>query len=307
MSAAAKAKALENFVPPPWEEPEGVKRPAASEPGEKVLKRPAAWHSLDEGEEQEEEAEKAEEANDPDDAAAKGDDEDMPDGVVDARPCSRRQRYMFTACRHMLDAEVVARFDELANPKTVKPGKQAEMNTIINATISRAGDKRGKASASIAVKQSTIQKIFTQKKVNTDTKAAEGYEWYSMVGSHFAGSEALAQKAWDANEIKFNKKTGKYYISKHTQSESDIMEKGFRSTAEFGDADPKMLVNLMNDLSAELHDDEEGIDNSWVKAADKKIPKRECDEAAGDAEHLLMTDFNKTFTCDFFVIFGYFL
>eukprot|EP00959_Pyramimonas_sp_CCMP1952_P152863 3198216-Pyramimonas_sp.AAC.1 len=121
------------------------KRPAAAgEAATQKLKRPAAWHDHDDDHEPE-----------VDGAEELPKDEDAPDGVADSRSTTRAQRHALAKNKHLFDPNMVETFNKLMDPSKKVVGKQARINQIIKACVSR----KAEGGKGVLVKERSVQMI----------------------------------------------------------------------------------------------------------------------------------------------------
>ena len=246
-----------------------------------VLKRPAAWHSLEDNDEEQEETQCQ-----PGTKKLKK-DEQMEDGKIDERTTSRGQRYVFQKHRHLVEQDVLARFDWLADPQNRCPGKQAEINSIINSHVARMA----KFKDGLQVKEMTVMKISKHINREEEDHSKHGLSYYHMIGEKFAGSEPLFQKALESGEVEFNETTKKYYLTTHNLKVSDIKECGHEGKQLFDVADAKGFLSLMSSLSDELHSEE--LPSHWLQLTSKALPVKAQSEAATSDDFTLMQEPSK--------------
>lgn len=257
------------------------RKPAALTDGTGVLKRPAcatAWHAMD-CEKDEEEQNEGEEVVDNEQETK----EPGPDGP-DSRTTSRSQRYVFKAHRHLIPPEILKEFDHLALPCTKITGKQKRMNEIINEFTSR----EAKYSDGI-VKRMSVEKVTTSAREEKQEAKVAGMAWFTLVGSRFSGSEELANKAWQAGEIKKDP-NGKFYVSEHIMTKKKSDKVSIHGAIEFeAPKDAKAFMQLMNGFSEEMNDEPLSIE--WAdQATSEPITKTMEKKAADDDDFALMQE-----------------
>ena len=99
----------------------------------------------------------------------------MPDGVADFRTTTRTQRYIWKQNRHLIPKAILDRYDYLANPDTVLPGKPKEINQIVTAHVG----KTAKGSDGLTVKSLTVKKMISHCREDTDSDVLGGMYWYT--------------------------------------------------------------------------------------------------------------------------------
>ena len=97
-------------------------------------------------------------------------------------------------------------------------------------------------------------------------------DWYTLVGSKYAGSESLAQQAWDSGEIKYTEQAHKYYCGSHTLSTIETKGTTVEGKSDFGEVNPNDCMLLMNGLSDDMHHEDEGTD--WLDYSAKPVPEK---------------------------------
>ena len=210
------------------------------------------------------------------------DESDAEDGKPDSRKTSRGQRYTFEQNKHMFDQELVKRVELLMNPQTKLPGKQKEINQIINSCVSR----RAQNGQGVAIKERTVTKVNSHTIEDREKEQIMGKGWFSIVGSEYAGNEELAIRAKEAGELVQNESNGKWYVGSHTVTRSNIKVKGHETRTDFDALKDENLLQAM--LAAEEELGAESLEQTWLQV--KPVVKAAAKKQAGQEDFAMMQE-----------------
>lgn len=227
-------------------------------------KRPAAWHEVQVKSYV---------------APSMNSDDDMPDGEVDDRRVSRAQRYVFEAHLREVPEDVVKRYKELKDPNVKAPGKQRELNKILNAYVPRQTGWKGK----LAPKRATVEQVIHKESRHTDRQSRIGMSETVFIGKVFNGHRELFDEAVAKGDVW--QVGGKWYYSEEEERVDDI-DSNFLKGNQIMDIEPTAFKSAM----CQLMDLQPKMELEWrqVGGTDPSVMNKRGGKAMATDEDLMI-------------------